>query len=84
MANSPTQQQVCTLIDDMRYRLDELESAAKGMIPEKTWYNRAEFAKKTGLTRRTVSNYLQRRRFGDKQRKKNGHWQIHKSALNKY
>jgi predicted transcriptional regulator len=74
-------QEIHALIEDIRQRLDKLEAEAEKMIPEKEWYSRKEFAERVGIKPKTVSNYLANRRYGEKQRKKNGRWQIHRSAL---
>jgi hypothetical protein len=64
-------------IENMRDLINEFEIRTKN----KEWYDRNDFARFQGLKPHTVSNYLTEGKYGKFQRKKDGHWQIHKSQL---
>lgn len=53
-------------------------------ISESEWLTTPEFAKETGLKRKTVSNYACKGKFNLIRKLENGKYQIHKSEIKRW
>lgn len=79
----PTQKELLNRIDLAITELQRLKVLVRDIVPMKEWYSTAEFAAKTGLTKKTIQNYCGWGKYGDNQRKdSSGKWEIHHSEIN--
>jgi hypothetical protein len=77
----PTRKEMLQMLQHIRSYCDLLEQKIDQIKPEKEWLTTAEFAEKTGLTLKTVSNYCGQGKYQRIRKNDRGKWEIHKSEL---
>lgn len=80
----PTQEQLLQALEAVESELKRFQDLVKELVPEKEWYSSQEFAAKTGLKVKTVSNYCGKGRLERVKQDSAGKWLIHQSELKKW
>lgn len=68
----------------MEDQLQQIRQLATKAVPQSQWLTTQEFAEKTGLKPKTVSNYAGKGRFKHLRKAENGHYLIHITELEKW
>lgn len=80
----PTQKELIQSLEAVQKELGRIQNLVAAFIPEKEWYTSQEFAAKSGIKAKTVSNYCGKGRFKRLKKTDNGQYLIHKSELEKW
>lgn len=68
-------------ITEMEHHLRELRQKVDKAVPRHQWLTTHQFAKRTGLKPKTVSNYAGKGKFNQVKKTANGQYLIHKNEL---
>lgn len=79
--SQPNRTQLMQMIHQIRSSCDHLERMVEDLRPEKEWLTTKEFADRSGLATKTVSNYVSRGDYRRARKNRKGQWEIHKSEL---